>query len=289
MIVGIDHIGIYVRSLERSAADIALLLGHEPSWRGTIGEYRHAWFQLSNVALDVIAPEGNGAAAQKTREYLDKHGEGIWGIGFAVPDLEDARRILVRRGVDVLEPAITHSVSETGERREWRIAMTRRASTGGLTVFFVEQNKDGAVVPTRTTDAVAGLDHVVINTSNPDRATAFYGTRLGLDLRLDRSNPKLGSRLQFFRCGDAIVEVGSKIDAVSDGKPDRFGGLAWRVKNASSAHSRLCAADFDVSELRQGRKPGTRVFTVRSRAANVPTLMLEAEATDRVPKVRTSP
>jgi catechol 2,3-dioxygenase-like lactoylglutathione lyase family enzyme len=276
MILGIDHVGIYVRNLDSSVADIALVLGSAPSWRGTIGEYRHAWFQLSNVALDVIAPVGNGGAAQKTREYLQKHGEGIWGIGFAVRDLEGARRVLTRRGLEILEPGITHSINERGERREWRIAMTRRASTGGLTVFFVEQSSDGAAVPAPADNAVTGLDHVVINTSNPDRAAAIYGARLGLDLRLDRSNSQWGSRLQFFRCGDAIVEVGSKLNAELDGRPDHFGGLAWRVRSASSVHSRLAAAGVDVSELRQGRKPGTQVFTVRSGTANVPTLMLEA-------------
>jgi catechol 2,3-dioxygenase-like lactoylglutathione lyase family enzyme len=154
--------------------------------------------------------------------------------------------------------------------------MARRASTGGITAFFVEQGSDKAGAPSPSGDAVAGLDHVVINTSNPDRAAAIYGARLGLDLRLDRSNPQWGSRLQFFRCGDAIVEVGSKLNAEPDGRPDHFGGLAWRVRSAASVHARLAAAGVDVSELRQGRKPGTQVFTVRSGAANVPTLMLEA-------------
>jgi catechol 2,3-dioxygenase-like lactoylglutathione lyase family enzyme len=278
MIVGIDHIGIYVRDLETSVRDITLLLGHSPSWRGVIGEYRHAWFQLSNVALDVIAPEGNGPETQKTRGYLDKHGEGIWGIGFAVRDLAEARRVLTRRGMEVLEPGITRSVSERGEMREWRIAMARRTSMGGITAFFVEQGSLMSGAPSPSGDAVTGLDHVVINTSNPDRAAAIYGARLGLDLRLDRSNAQWRSRLQFFRCGEAIVEVGSKTDVAPDGTPDRFGGLAWRVPSASSIHSRLAAEGVDVSELRQGRKPGTRVFTVRSRTAGIPTLVLEAAA-----------
>jgi hypothetical protein len=34
-------------------------------------------------------------------------------------------------------------------------------------------------------------------------------------------------------------------------------------------------AGFDVSELRDGRKPGTRVFTVRDGSCGVPTLMIE--------------
>ena len=35
---------------------------------------------------------------------------------------------------------------------------------------------------------VSALDHVVVRTPNPERAIAFYAGRLGLDLRLDRSN-----------------------------------------------------------------------------------------------------
>ena len=290
MIIGIDHVGIYVRNLEESVADLTLLLGHAPSWRGGIGEYRHAWFQLSNVALDVIAPEGRGADAQKTREYLDKHGEGIWGLGFAVPDLDVTSRTLQSRGLEILEPGITQSFNERGEKREWRIAMARRATTGGLTIFFVEQGAKSVDMTADSDDAVVGLDHVVINTLNADRAAAIYGARLGLDLRLDRSNPQWGSRLQFFRCGTAIVEVASKTDSEPSEKPDHFGGLAWRVARASQVHRRLTVASFDVSELRQGRKPGTEVFTVRSRTANVPTLMLEGADPHERPatKVRTN-
>ena len=37
-------------------------------------------------------------------------------------------------------------------------------------------------------------------------------------------------------------------------------------------------AGFDVSEVRAGRKPGTKVFTVRSGVPGAPTLMLSADA-----------
>jgi catechol 2,3-dioxygenase-like lactoylglutathione lyase family enzyme len=278
MITGIDHVGIYVRDLDGSVADLELLLGRSPEWRGGIGDHRHACFQFANVALDVIAPEGTGREAEKTRAYIDKHGEGIWGIGFAVSDIEDARRTFVRRGIEVLEPATTHSINSQGERREWRIAMARRATTGGITLFFVEQRPDRLAAAKSTDNTVAGLDHVVINTSNPERAVALYGGRLSLDLRLDRSNAEWGTRFLFFRCGDSIVEVVSRLEQSPSEEPDRFGGLAWRVPNAAEARARLAKAGFDLSDLRPGRKPGTHVFTVRSRTTNVPTLILEASA-----------
>ncbi len=58
-----------------------------------------------------------------------------------------------------------------------------------------------------TADApITSMDHVVVSTSDPERAAALYGARLGLDMALDRSHPEWG-RLMFFRCGDLIVEV----------------------------------------------------------------------------------
>src|SRR5262249_8687610 len=123
--------------------------------------------------------------------------------------------------------------------------------------------------------AVTGLDHVVIRTPNPDRAAALYGARLGLDMRLDRTNPAWAARLMVFRCGDLSVELAHDVAAGVSPAHDRLWGLSWRVPDAALAWARLRAAGVDVTELRPGRKPGTRVFTVRDRTCGVPTLMLE--------------
>jgi catechol 2,3-dioxygenase-like lactoylglutathione lyase family enzyme len=125
--------------------------------------------------------------------------------------------------------------------------------------------------------SVVALDHVVINTANADRAVALYGARLGLDFRLDRSNPQWGSRLMFFRCGGAVVEIGARLGGETSDAPDRLSGLAWRVTDPDAARARLAKAGFDVSEVRSGRKPGTKVFTIRSGVPGAPTLMLSAD------------
>ena len=281
MITDFDHVALMVRDLDETVEAYRTLLGREPNWRGTLEGARHAWFQLPNMALDINAPHGEGHAAEEMRAQLDKWGEGIWGIGFAVADLEAATRTLERRGVALFPPGVTHSQGDNGKERSWRIAIARRNSTHGLAQFFVERAPDATPwpisSPTGAEDAaIAGLDHVVIRTPNADRAAAHYGARLGLDLRLDRSNEQWGSRLLFFRCGGLIVEIGASLKTPSSDGKDTFGGLAWRVRDAGAVHARLGAAGFEVSELRKGRKPGTRVFTVRARTANIPTLMLEA-------------
>lgn len=71
-----------------------------------------------------------------------------------------------------------------------------------------------------------------------------------------------------------MVEIGASLKAPPAETKDKFGGLAWRVKDPEAAQARIAAAGIDVSEVRKGRKPGTSVFTVRNGTGGVPTLML---------------
>lgn len=57
--------------------------------------------------------------------------------------------------------------------------------------------------------------------------------------------------------------------------PDHFYGISYRVLDLGAQRKRLDAAGLDVSDLRPGNKAGTRVMTVKSGTAGVPTLFLE--------------
>ena len=180
---------------------------------------------------------------------------------FATGDLAKAARLLERRGV----PATKGETLDLSS-----------AATHGVAIALVERHGKPAPSPATVDDAsaIAGLDHVVIRTPNPERAVAFYAGRLGLDLRLDRSNPEWGSRLLFFRCGDLVVEVAHDLKkGVSDG-PDHLWGLSWRASDIAKAHARLKGANVDVSPVRTGRRPGTEVFSVNSHTEGVPTIVI---------------
>ena len=280
LISGVDHVAVIVRDLDRSLADFELLLGRSANWRGTLEGARHAWLQLANVAFDVISPSGEGRFGNLATERLATNGEGIWSIGLGVGNLDSARRTLERRGLDISEVTELHSRSDDGQGRCWRYANLSRTSTSGVPLFLVQSQSEpwpSSPLLGEEEAAVTGLDHIVVRTQNADRAAALYGARLGLDLRLDRSNENWGARLLFFRCGDLILEVAASLREEAGAHQDSLGGLALRIPDLSKAHVRLGAAGFDISELRRGRKPGTQVFTVRSRTANIPILMLESD------------
>jgi catechol 2,3-dioxygenase-like lactoylglutathione lyase family enzyme len=283
MILGIDHIALAVNDLDAAIDAYRRLLGREPNWLGGDGGARHAWFQLPNMALDVITPHGEGAFGDTIRTHLAEHGEGMWAIAFTVDDAQAAQKLVGRRGVRGSVPGPTRSTHDDGRKRYWTISALNAADTGGINILLVDPPRSGEPWPQSeaigaTTGVVSELDHVVIRTANCDRALAVYGAKLGLDLRLDRSNADWGVRQMFFKAGDGVVEFGASLKVPVSDQPDSFGGLAWRVPDAEAAQARLRELGFDVSDVRIGRKPGTRVLTVRSGVPAGPALIIEQNA-----------
>jgi catechol 2,3-dioxygenase-like lactoylglutathione lyase family enzyme len=274
MISAFDHIALVVRDLDAARARLEALLGLTPEWIGADGGARHAWFQMGNIALDVIAPTGPGLTGDMVAARLASHGEGIWALAFAIEAPEKFLRTLSNRGLSPSPLGKLRVIREGAtERRYWQMSTLMLDPLAGHPVFLIDQAQ-GFDWPQAAQGRapVTGIDHVVIRTGDPVRAAATYGARLGLDLRMDRTVPEFGGRMQFFRCGDAILEVVA--DAKEAGESDRIWGLSWRVDDAQAAHARMKVAGFDVSDVRKGRKPGTEVFTVRDAPAGVPTLMV---------------
>lgn len=266
LFTALDHVALAVHDLDVAGARLAAMLGRSAEWRGAGSGGEHLWFQLGNTALDVVT---GGAVAWRL-----KSGEGLWGMALTTPDLGKARHRLERVGVgssDVI-PIATRQGAET---RHWPTSVVDGKAAHGATLFLVEpQTLPPAPFTADEASAVSGLDHIVIRTPNPERAIALYGGRLGLEMRLDRSNPEWGSRLLFFRLGDLVVEIAADLKAPVTDEADSLWGLSWRVPDVDAARARMAGEGFDVSEARKGRKPGTKVFTVRDAPAGVPTLIL---------------
>lgn len=247
MITGLDHIALEVADVAGAAASYAAVLG-----RQAIG----GRLQLDNTAL-VLLPRATTASSDAMA---------VIGLVLSAADVAETARRLSRRAL----PA-------SGAPGEHRYDIAPDA-THGVAIGVVAARESAA--PAASHD-IAGLDHVVVRTPDPERAVALYGGRLGLDLRLDRSNPAYGSRMLFFVCGGLVVEVTHDLAAGIGTGPDVVRGLAWRARDIEVAHARMQAASVEVSQLRSGRRPGTQVFTVKSHTAGVPTLVIGGEGLER--------
>jgi catechol 2,3-dioxygenase-like lactoylglutathione lyase family enzyme len=239
VIDALDHLILHASFRDGAVGAYETLLGR----RAEAGRV-----QVGNVG---VAIEDHAATAQ------------LSSMVFATASLDKAVRLLERRAV-------------AGERVGDQFALSTQA-THRVPIGLVERAEapePSPLLKTSEAASITALDHVVVRTPNPDRAVALYAGRLGLDLRLDRSNPDWGSRLLFFRCGDLVVEVAHDLKkGVSDG-PDQLWGLSWRTPDIARCNERLRKAGVEVSEPRNGRRPGSQVFSVLSHTANVPTIVI---------------
>ena len=119
---------------------------------------------------------------------------------------------------------------------------------------------------------MTAVDHVVVKTQSVEAAKRFYGEQIGIRLALEQDVPEWGGTQLFFRASSMSIEV-----VASNKSPaqDELWGLALKSSNLDETHKRLLEVGVEVSDIREGRKPGTRVCTVKSHALSVPTLLIE--------------
>lgn len=194
--------------------------------------------------------ESAGAGAEGDAAFDAEH-----RVYFTVDDLAAARRLLIRRGFPVSD-----GQSDPGPM-------------GEMTPLGIAEASGAEPIPVGD---ITGMDHLVFTGDDRDRAVALFGGVFGLDFRLDQPIGDAARQL-FFRADDLIVEVVTGIRAADTPAPSAAAslwGIAWRAPDIEVTHTRLSDAGLDVSEIRAGRKKGTRIFTVRERALATRTVVI---------------
>lgn len=261
-IIGLDHLQVDVPSLAAARDDYSQLLGFPPLWEGLIGEIETAIFRTSNV--DLWLTESSVI-------------QGLAGLCFRVDELERMRRRLERVGLAFSEgsPAPGVQIALSALQPNDKPDTLEMQETRGLVISFTDRRHLAANSGNAYPGSIMGLDHVVIRSNNTESTAFLLAAQLGLDMRMDMSREEWNARLSFFRCGDMTVEVFQSLSDDGGTATDRFYGLSWRIPDADTVHSRLTKQGLDVSDIRPGRRPGTRVMSLRSHTAGVATLLLE--------------
>src|SRR3954452_10271746 len=261
VITGLDHVVVLTGDINAASAAYQTLFARAPAWQYGGGGADRVLFTLDNTTLELVAPNGDDADADRIRAMLTGQGEGLASICFRTSDIAKMHRRLDRL---TLKPDAVAEVESrdaiSGATLSWKRTRTATEASRGVRLFFLERDKERPLSVRTTTGSITAMDHVVVSTSDPERAAALYGARLGLDMALDRSHPDWG-RLMFFRCGDLIVEVTHRPGKHPVAARDTLWGMTWRVADIDATRERLVASGVDVSEVRAGRKPGTRVMS----------------------------
>jgi catechol 2,3-dioxygenase-like lactoylglutathione lyase family enzyme len=277
MIIALDHVVLLCPTIADGQRLYEALLGRTADWQAVDpAGYASVYFQLDGIALELIAPQGDGPLADKLRLRLQQEGPGLQSIAFSSDALEADRKTLERRALKPTEISVGQSKDlASGRVRQWTRFRLQDDCAAGLRLFILQRSgEDPLVAKPAPVSSVIGLDHLVINTANPDRALVLFGARLALALALDFSSAERDIRLMSFKAGISAIELSHRPSAASLKAADKLWGITWRVNDIEAAHKRLVDAGVNVSDVRQGLRKATRVFTVRDGTLNVPTLAL---------------
>ncbi|MGY4623399.1 VOC family protein [Bradyrhizobium sp. USDA 4486] len=277
MIIGLHHVSLSYSNLQAGIDLYCDLLGRKPSARTTEDGADCAYFVLDNGTLRIASPRGTGPVADRIRKTLSLKEGALFDLAFLVNDVERTRQALKRISLPLGD---IHDFSAPNLLREnadlsWRILELDNGLSNGVTIRFVQSPMLLPISEACADAAISRMDLVVIQTADPERALGLYAARFNLKLLFDRTNAGTGDRLIQLACGDMLIELTHVPARSSPGKPDAIWGLGWTVADAEASRARLNALGRNVSLVKDGAKPGTRVFTVRDGTCNIPTLVVE--------------
>ena len=274
----VDHIIIAVSDLETATHDYALMLGRDPSWQGRNPDYGSAntLFKLDNTYLELLAAEGSGWAGDRVTQHIADKGQGLMGLVFGVDEIAPFIDHARKAGLDISDPMVGHGLdlAETAKRSWQNMVWPEDAARGIFSFAICHDDPDALkIAPIAGAGPCTEVDHVVVQTSDTKASKNFYGTQLGIRLALEHSRPDWGGDMLFFRTNHMSIEVigAPKFDA----QLDHLWGLALKTDDIEATHARLVESNVAVSEVREGRKAGTRVCTVKSHCLDVPTLLVQ--------------
>lgn len=134
MIKQIDHLGIAVRSLDESIEYYEKALGLHCHGREEVAsqKVRTAFFEVGDVHLELLEPTSEDSPIAK---FLEKNGEGIHHIAFAVDEIEGQLKKASDAGVRLI-----HEVPIEGAADKL-VAFLHPKSTRGVLTEFCQSKK----------------------------------------------------------------------------------------------------------------------------------------------------
>lgn len=277
MIKSIDHILVAVEDLDKAVEDYSLVFGFGPTWQGSHPSQgtKNALFPLENMYLELIGKEDEGPLGEFIGEHLKKNGESVFGLALETDDIETAKKKLsanFRVDLEILDGKGINNISN--EERHWKNIFIPKKFSRGIFTLLIQHTK-GNLSKHEISDesSISRMDHVVINSNDPDGLVDLYKEKYGIRLALDQFVEKWGGRMLFFRTNHTTIEA---IGIKKSGSPeDSLWGLAWTTKDIKKTHARLVSEGVEISDVKDGRKPSTLVATIKSHTCNIPTLLIE--------------
>jgi len=260
-----QRIRIACDQLLKASADYEALLGSAPIWQGEVTFPSHTtscgsvWFGLGNTIIELL----------DWPEVDNKFESHIAGLVMESDDIDATGESVYR--------------SANGETFTSSEQLLQKEQVCQQWVTLEDASLKNSCCPTNPDvsrpSQIQRVDHLVLNTNDADACIAAFGELgLGIRLALDKTVPEWGGRMLFFRTGKLTLEIIHPNKGLEG--DDHFWGIAYQVEDLEAFLERAQVDGVKTSEIRQGRKPGTRVASVKSHHLGIPTLLVEPTTSD---------
>ena len=121
----IEHIGIAVKSIETHLPYYEEVLGIQCDHIEEVPDQKvkTAFFKIGQTKIELLEPIGEDSTIAR---FIEKRGEGIHHIAFAVPDVQNALHEMEEKGIQLIDKAPRKGAEGLS------IAFLHPKSTGGI-------------------------------------------------------------------------------------------------------------------------------------------------------------
>ena len=242
VITGLDHVVVLTGDIKAATAAYQTLFARAPAWQNSGDGADRVLFTLDNMTLELVAPSGEGADADRIRAVLAAQGEGLASICFRTSDIAKMHRRLDRL---TLKPEPIAEVESrdaiSGATLSWKRTRAATEATRGVRLFFLERDKERPLL---------GANHDRIDHGDGPCRGLDVGPRTGRRALWRAARPRHGARSLAPGLGPADVLPLRRPhrrghapagQARPDTSQDRLRGLCWRVADIDATHARLAA------------------------------------------------
>ena len=272
MLTHFKSILITSENIEESHEQFYKLFGHDTSDICNDSDFKIYSHSLKNGSIELCENKN-----QKDIFYyslLKKHNQdnGIQALSIISDDIFGDHKKFKQMNLNISDIEEIDFNFRNRKNVKSRLFSLKKTNSCDLNLLIFDKDTSLSNKGNYEDGTISKFNQIIIYTPDVEYLRNLFTEKLGIRLALDKvfNFGEKDIRMMFFRIGGVTLEVIENPDSESLS----YGGVGWHSENISKCHKRLIDSNFELSEIRKGRKPGTVVATIRNAPLKMPTIII---------------
>ena len=245
----LDHVGIMVRDLDQALERVEKVLGLTAAVVEDVPDQavRVALVPTRVGRFELMQPTASDSIGAR---FLERRGEGLHHLCFAVDNVDDARRSIISQWGEMTQPKPQESFTGI-------IDFVHPTSTSGV---LVEINQVTRFTPATSRDLQ--FHHVTLRTHDMDASVALWNRLFDMPVKRKAVSEGFAMSTGWLDAGDAEVEFAQQLNET--------GPVARALKSLGEGlHAVVLESDDPEAVVERARAQGVRVIVDEGDPTNV--------------------